>query len=78
MEVNIKPAQKSSIRSREIINKARGDEFDFGTWIRKYIVDADNITIQDGYICSDYEIQDLKYILRNVKKDAKKKYHYFK
>jgi hypothetical protein len=65
------PSDKSKIRALQRITKLPGEEFDFWSWIHKYIIDTKNIVIQDGYACAKREIKDLEFIIMNTKKGTK-------
>lgn len=60
------PTDGSSIRAEEVIRKKPGQKFDFRNWILKYIRDAKEIIIKDGYICTNKAFSDCKFILRNT------------
>ena len=63
-----KPLNDSRIRAEETIKKEQGQKFNFKNWILKYIKDAKEIIIKDGYICTNSAIQDFRFILRNIDK----------
>lgn len=62
-----KPSYDSRIRAEEIIKREPGQKFNFRDWILKYIKDAKEITIKDGYIYVNKALSDCKFILRNLK-----------
>jgi hypothetical protein len=63
-----KPLNDSRIRAEETIKKEQGQKFNFKNWILKYIKDAKELIIKDGYICTNSAIQDFRFILRNIDK----------
>ena len=67
----LNPADKSKIRTYQIINKSPGDEFDFRNWIKKYIKDAKNLIIHDGYAFANNEFGDIKYFLQFLPNNSK-------